>query len=103
MFDMDNLRQDAAVRGGYSNYRNKTCPCCEADDTEGYIDGEYIDIGVGMQQVSSDCCQRCHYYNPGYHFDEDRHLDVGQYRKLWELQIDPDTKYATAPEGEGRP
>ena len=59
------------------------CPIC----TNECIEGEYVDIGVGMQKCSPDFCDSCWWYELGFY--EEPILTDSQFKKCWELQVAP--------------
>jgi hypothetical protein len=69
------------------NHRQQLrCPICS--NKEGYIEGEYIGNGVGMQQVSPDGCSICGWIQVNMFTTTDGFTDE-QLQKLWELQVAP--------------
>lgn len=67
------------------------CPFCGSDDT----DAEFVDIGVGEQQVSPYCCVTCgaHQMHP-YHDDPSQGDTYEQKVGWWKGRGSPDVSVA---------
>lgn len=57
------------------------CPICNNDSL---MKGEFVDVGVGMQQVSPDVCFFCNYIQPSSYAES---ISCETYSKCWELQV----------------
>lgn len=61
------------------------CPvCC---NTDGFWEGEYVNVEVGMVQVTPDECHVCGYIQASSYRDGD--LPIEYFAKCWELQVQP--------------
>lgn len=71
----------------YGEKINPICPICENDCD----DGEYIDVGIGMQRITPQHCWMCGWTESGATEKHDymNGLTIEQARHLWELQIWP--------------
>lgn len=60
-------------------YTPRKCPTCGSR----VIEGEYVDIGVGMQQVSPDVCDYCDWIQPGCLDEKGGRLDQRNAEGAW--------------------
>lgn len=60
------------------------CPVCNS--TEFYIEGEYVDIGVGLIKCSPDICEKCGYIESN---GLPNQLPYRYYKERWDSGTDP--------------
>jgi hypothetical protein len=68
--------------------KSVVCPVC--DSAEFYIEGEYVDIGVGYQKCSPDMCDQCGYIESN---GKKNQLPFEYYKERWDTKIDPIAEY----------
>lgn len=64
------------------DYGDTICPLCQ---NHSLLFGEEVDIGVGAQRVTADCCEVCGFTNDWRLLN---HQDLAAMEKCWELQLD---------------
>lgn len=63
----------------------QSCPICWNDEHHGFVDNEYVDIGVGSVPCSPAYCTTCGFYEV---WDQDKaQVSYFQLEKLWEHQF----------------
>lgn len=53
--------------------RLPSCPVCGENIRGLFVEGEFVDVGVGHVKCSPDICDRCGYEEVGSYCDETRH------------------------------
>ena len=70
-------------------FREPQCPICREGLSGGFIEGEWVDVGVGSIQCTPDYCERCGYEQAGNYSDDTIHRQrceaVAECGFLWKL------------------